>query len=173
MPISKASLADVPALTQLINSAYRGESSKQGWTTEEAILGGLRIDEQALSSCFGLNNIHILKYTGTNGQILGTVNLELKSAELYLGMFAVSPTAQSKGIGGALLKEAEAIALANGLNRIAITVISSRNELINWYERNGYTATGLLIAFEDIEGRFGEPKQDNITLMGMQKILGI
>lgn len=173
MSISKATPEDVLALTKLINSAYRGEDSRQGWTTEEAILGGLRIDEKTLSDYFGQNHIYILKYTSADGKILGTVNLELKMSDLYLGMFAVSPAAQGKGIGNALLKEAERIALANGRELIAITVISSRIELIEWYKRKGYVATGALTAFEDIEGRFGEPKQENITLMGMQKKLSV
>ena len=38
-----ASAADAPALVDLINSAYRGESSKAGWTTEADLLGGQRV----------------------------------------------------------------------------------------------------------------------------------
>ncbi|MCX2574006.1 GNAT family N-acetyltransferase [Pedobacter sandarakinus] len=171
MKISKATIADVPALNQLINSAYRGESSKQGWTTEEAILGGIRIDEVALRKYFGQDHIHILKYTDAQGRLLGTVNLEVRPDELYLGLFAVSPLAQNLGIGKALLQAAEGIARENDRKKIAITVISSRTELIAWYERNGYRATGKSIAFEDIQDRFGEPKQDHILLIGMEKLL--
>lgn len=36
--------ADVPALVTLIESAYRGDSSRAGWTTEADILDGQRTD---------------------------------------------------------------------------------------------------------------------------------
>ncbi|MBC6110882.1 GNAT family N-acetyltransferase [Pedobacter fastidiosus] len=171
MSISRANSTDVPFLHKLINSAYRGDESKKGWTTEAEILGGIRIDEQTLKNYFDKAHIRILKYNDTNGVILGTVYLELKKPEVYLGLFAVSPTLQAKGIGKALLQEAEAYALANGCDRIAISVISSRIELIEWYKRNGYIITGTSIAFEEIEGRFGEPKQNDIVLIGMEKHL--
>lgn len=171
MSITKATTADIPALNKLINSAYRGEESKKGWTTEEEILGGIRIDEPGLAGYFKQNNISILKYTDHNGHILGTVNLEVKKPELYLGMFAVSPVSQGKGIGKLLLTEAEAFALKNECSHIAITVISTRIELIAWYERHGYVPTGTSIAFEDISGRFGEPKQASIRLISMKKDL--
>ncbi|RYF97577.1 MAG: GNAT family N-acetyltransferase [Chitinophagaceae bacterium] len=171
MRVSKANTQDVPELNKLINSAYRGAESKKGWTTEAEILGGIRIDEEALKSYFKKDNACILKYTDKNGIISGTVYLELKSPELYLGMFAVSPILQGKGIGKLLLAEAEAFALNNECDRIAITVISSRTELIAWYERNGYLSTGTSIAFEEISGRFGEPKQSDIRLIAMEKRL--
>ena len=39
-----ATPADVPALVALVNSAYRGESSRAGWTTEADLLDGQRVD---------------------------------------------------------------------------------------------------------------------------------
>ena len=46
--IKKATIADAPNLNVLVNSAYRGDESKQGWTTEADMLDGTRIDEAAL-----------------------------------------------------------------------------------------------------------------------------
>lgn len=46
--ISVATIDDVKELNILVNSAYRGESSKIGWTTEADLLGGIRIDEARL-----------------------------------------------------------------------------------------------------------------------------
>lgn len=171
MAISKATPNDVQELNKLINAAYRGEESKKGWTTEEQILGGIRIDEPTLIKYFEYENISLLKYTNAEGIILGTVYLEVNTPELYLGQFAVSPVLQGKGIGKALLSEAETFALANNCDRIAITVISSRSELIEWYKRHGYTSTGESIAFEEINGRFGDPKQEEIRLISMEKRL--
>ena len=41
---------DVPALVRLVNSAYRGDSSRAGWTTEADLLGGVRIDAERLTA---------------------------------------------------------------------------------------------------------------------------
>ena len=44
-----ATTADAPALVALVNSAYRGDSSKAGWTTEADLLGGQRVDVEGLT----------------------------------------------------------------------------------------------------------------------------
>lgn len=171
MIISHVITEDIKELNKLINSAYRGEESKKGWTTEAEILDGLRIDEAALEVLLTKPKVVLLKCNDEAGQMLGTVCLEVKGHELYLGMFAVSPTAQGNGIGKTLLKAAEKHVIENKCDRIVISVISTRKELISWYERHGYVATGNAIAFEEIEGRFGDPKVPEIDLIEMQKVL--
>jgi GNAT superfamily N-acetyltransferase len=168
--ISTADVQDVKELNMLINSAYRGEESKKGWTTEAEILGGIRMNEAALRSMLESGIGTILKYT-KGEDILATVYLELKTPALYLGMFAVSPLSQGMGIGKELLNYAESFATEHGCDRITLTVIRTRLELIDWYKRHGYKPTGNSIAFTDIEGRFGDPKVDNIDLIEMQKVL--
>ncbi|MBB6499186.1 GNAT family N-acetyltransferase [Pedobacter cryoconitis] len=167
MPITKATPADIPALNILVNSAYRGEESKKGWTTEADLLGGIRIDEEMLHENFSNETVSILKYTDDEGQILGSVYLEIKADELYLGMFSVSPVLQNKGIGKALLEEAEVFAKEWNCRKITMTVIRARKELISWYERRGYTFTGEIQPFAGV-GRFGEPKQE-LELIVMEK----
>ncbi len=171
MTISRATLEDVTELNKLVNSAYRGEESKKGWTTEAEILDGIRIDEQALNALLAGSVATILKNSDRNGKILGTVCLEIKSHALYLGMFAVSPASQGLGIGKSLLHAAESFAFENNCARIIISVISTRMELIDWYKRHGYVATGGSIAFDEIQGRFGVPKVSAIRLIEMEKIL--
>ncbi|RYG17866.1 MAG: GNAT family N-acetyltransferase [Chitinophagaceae bacterium] len=171
MNINRAQLKDIKELETLVNSAYRGEDSKKGWTTEAEILGGIRVDEEALKILVEKPKVTILKLNDINDQIIGTVCLEIKSQELYLGMFAVSPLEQGKGIGKALLVAAENHALQNNCKKIVISVISTRVELIEWYRRHGYVSTGNSIAFDEIEGRFGEPKVAAISLIEMEKVL--
>lgn len=171
MEINRATPDDVKELNTLVNSAYRGEESKKGWTTEAEILDGVRIDEQAMEALLTHSEATILKSTDSDGRILGTVCLEVKPHGLYLGMFAVSPVSQGSGIGKSLLSAAEKFALENRCNRIIISVISTRMELIDWYRRHGYVATGGAIAFEEIEGRFGNPKVAAIRLIEMEKVL--
>jgi ribosomal protein S18 acetylase RimI-like enzyme len=168
MPISQATIADTAELTALVNSAYRGESSQKGWTTEAHLLDGIRIDEQTMAGYFQSDNIVILKYTDDDSRILACVYLEKhKGGRLYLGMLSVLPTLQANGIGRQLLHEAEVWATRLGCEAIFMTVITTRRELINWYKRRGYRDTGKREPFH--EGtRFGIPKE-HIELMVLEK----
>jgi ribosomal protein S18 acetylase RimI-like enzyme len=140
--ITIATLEDVTALEKLINSAYRGETSKQGWTTEANLLEGKRITEDELIEIIENKDNTILKFTESN-VIIGCVLLVNKGRKLYLGMLTVSPELQNSGVGKKLLQEAEAHALALNLPKIVMTVISIREELIAWYKRHGYQDTGV------------------------------
>lgn len=139
--IIKATLENVTEITNLVNSAYRGETSKKGWTTEANILEGTRITETELTQILSEPNNTILLYL-ENNKIIGTVLLTNKKTELYLGMLTISPELQNAGLGKKLLQAAEDFARAAQLPKIIMTVITIRHELIAWYNRNGYTDTG-------------------------------
>lgn len=144
--ITKATIEDISSLNTLINSAYRGESSKKGWTTEASLLKGLRTTEEELTTILQNPNNIILKFT-ENSRIIACVLLVEKEQQLYLGMLTVSPELQNSGLGKQLLQQAEIHALAVGLPKIVMTVISVREELIAWYKRHGYNDTGEREAF--------------------------
>jgi ribosomal protein S18 acetylase RimI-like enzyme len=158
MSITKATLADAAELTRLVNSAYRGESSQRGWTSEAHLLDGIRIDEPTMAEYLQDADTTILKYTNDIGQIIGCVYLQLRKQKLYLGMLTVSPTLQTNGIGRKLLHEAEMIAHQLNCRVIFMTVITTRLELIKWYERRGYRATGKIEPFPE-DTKFGAPKE--------------
>lgn len=139
--ITKATLQDIPALNALINSAYRGESSKKGWTTEAHLLEGKRTTEEELKAIFLDPKNTFLKYT-ENDKIIGSVLLVEKEHQLYVGMLTVSPELQNSGIGKKMLAEAEVHAKTLGLSTLSMTVVSVRSELIAWYNRHGYVDTG-------------------------------
>ncbi len=140
--ITKATVEDVSTLNKLINSAYRGESSKKGWTTEADLLEGGRTTEKELTEIIEDKKKTILKFT-KNNYIIGCVLLIEKKNQLYLGMLTVSPELQNSGIGKKLLQQSEIYALELGLSKISMTVISVREELISWYKRHGYADTGV------------------------------
>jgi len=167
MPVIKALVSDVPELNILVNSAYRGEISKKGWTTEANLLEGLRIDEETLYGYFDDPDITILKKTEDDGSITGCVYLEKRSPKLYVGMFSVSPMLQAKGIGRQLLLAAEECASQMDCHTLTMTVISTRHELIGWYQRRGYQPTGETLPFHH-DKKFGKPKQP-IELIVMEK----
>ncbi len=156
--ITKATKNDISEISNLVNSAYRGESSKKGWTTEEHLLGGIRTDEQDLLKTFENDAITVLKFT-ENDKIIGTVSLEKQGNKLYLGMLTVSPELQGGGVGKQLLKAAEIFALEISIPKIVMTVISVRAELIAWYERHGYVRTGETKPFPMDDPNFGIPKE--------------
>ena len=158
LTITVATKQDVPALERLVNSAYRGETSKKGWTTEADLLGGIRTDADALSKMISRGDSVILKCINGNDQLIGCVYLQKQEDKLYLGMLTVSPEIQAKGIGKKLLKAAEEYAETQECKAITMTVISVRKELINWYERHGYKATGQRKPFPN-DPRFGVQKQ--------------
>ncbi|OXA65459.1 GNAT family N-acetyltransferase [Flavobacterium aquidurense] len=139
--ITKATLQDIPSLNLLINSAYRGETSKKGWTTEAHLLEGKRTTEEELKAIILDSKNTFLKFT-ENDKIIGSVLLVEKEHQLYVGMLTVSPELQNSGIGKQLLAEAENHAATLGLSTLSMTVVSVRAELIAWYKRHGYEDTG-------------------------------
>jgi ribosomal protein S18 acetylase RimI-like enzyme len=155
--IQTAILEDIPAIVALVNSAYRGEAARKGWTHEaDLISGSERIDEASVKAIIQNPASVILLCLGAEGSLAGSVYLEKQDNVLYLGMLSVSPHLQDQGIGKRLLKAADEYALTHQCDRIKMTVISVRKELINWYERNGYQDTGKREPFPD-DGRFGMP----------------
>ena len=159
MDILPASSPDIPALVALLNNAYRGEQSKQGWTTEaDLVEGELRTDEKTLDQLMHAEGAVILKCTAETGTIIGSVYLQKRGNKLYLGMLSVSPFLQAKGIGKKLMLAAETYARSQKCQSVFMRVISVRDELIAWYERLGYKKTGLLEPFPS-DDRFGRPVQ--------------
>ena len=158
MIVKPADLSDVISLNILVNSSYRGEFSKKGWTTEADLLDGLRTDEEALKDMMNDINSVILKCINDEGNIIGCVYLQKQKEKLYLGMLTVSPLFQNKGTGKKLLKAAEQYANENECNSVVMTVISIRYELIEWYERHGYKQTGERKPFNSDTAKFGSPK---------------
>ena len=156
--ITIATIEDIEALNKLVHSAYRGESSKKGWTSEADLLGGIRTSEKGLLDTIQTPKTFIFKYL-ESGEILGCVMLAEKENAVYLGMLTVSPDLQGGGIGKKLLNYAEIFALEKGIFKIEMTVISVRSELIAWYERHGYVRTGETKPFPMNDPNFGEPKQ--------------
>ena len=168
--ITVATIADAAAITALLNSAYRGESSKQGWTTEAHLIAGdVRTKESGVKEVIQQPGSVILKYTDESGKATGCVNLQQHNDKIYLGMLSVSPQLQGAGIGKQLLKAAEEYALQVDCKAVYMTVISVRKELINWYERYGYKDTGERKPFAE-DGESGKHLQ-TLEFMVMEKIL--
>ena len=167
-----ATNADIPALVALVTSAYRGDVSKQGWTTEADMLEGQRIDAEVLRGDIERPQSRIL-IVEQDGALLACAHVADEDGAGYFGMFSVKPDLQGGGMGKALLAEAERIAAEEWtLPAMRMTVIDIRDELINFYERRGYHRTGIKKPFPYGDERFGIPKRDDLRFEVLEKPLG-
>ncbi|WP_333740902.1 GNAT family N-acetyltransferase [Streptomyces sp. IBSBF 2806] len=157
-----ATAADVDVLVRLIESAYRGDSSRAGWTTEADILQGQRTDPDGVLAVVEAPDSRLLTVE-QDGRIVACCQLEHRGDHAYFGMFAVSPTAQGSGLGKAVMARAEREAREGwGAAEMHMTVISVREDLIAWYERRGYRRTGRMTPFPYGDERFGIPQRDDL-----------
>ena len=164
----RAQAADVPAIVKLVNSAYRGEESRKGWTTEEHLLGGQRTDHDAIAELVQAGSL--LLALRTDETIVGSVQAVREDDATYLGMLSVSPELQTRGIGRALIEEVERVARDEMKSKsVRMTVISVRDELIAYYERRGYVRTGETREFPMDDIRFGSPKRRDFHLVVLEK----
>ncbi|MFN7262298.1 MAG: GNAT family N-acetyltransferase [Pseudobdellovibrionaceae bacterium] len=172
MKLREAVIQDVEKLVDLVNSAYRGDFSKKGWTTEAELLGGQRIDRQSVIDQMKLKDSVILVYE-QEPKILACVFLSKKdSRTAYLGMFTVHPELQGQGLGKHVLSTAEDFCRREwGIQVVEMTVIRQRPELIAWYERRGYERTGRTEDFPYGDERFGIPKRDELVMEVLTKML--
>ena len=166
-----ATTADVPLLVELVTSAYRGESSRSGWTTEADLLEGNRIVPEVLLADIARPRSRIL-LAERDGTLLGCAHVAEEDGAGYFGMFAVRPGLQGAGMGRAILAEAERVAGEDwALPLMRMTVIDLRVELIEWYERRGYRRTGQTRPFPATDPRFGLPLRDDLRFAVLEKEL--
>lgn len=171
MNVRPATSQDLEALSRLVNSAYRGESSKKGWTTEEHLLGGQRTDPKSLADTIvSPDSVILLLFEDT--KMIGCVNLQKRDGAAYLGMLTIEPTLQAGGIGRKLLQMSEDWVQKNWrIRKMEMNVISVRKELIAWYERRGYVLTDRREPFPYGDERFGLPKVEGLEFIILEKNL--
>jgi ribosomal protein S18 acetylase RimI-like enzyme len=167
--IAIAESTDCDEISNLVNSAYRGDHSRHGWTTEADLLDGSRTDATAIANLIKRQGTTILKYSVDN-KITGVVELDIQGEELYLGMLTVEPDTQGKGIGKVMMTAAEEFAKSKNCKKVFMTVITERKELIAWYGRRGYHDTGQRKPFNFTDPRFGTPKK-NLEFAVLEKSL--
>jgi len=162
---------DVAAVVSLVESAYRGDASRAGWTTEAELLDGQRTDAAAVAELIERpGSVILLVYAGD--ALVGCCHLERRPpATAYFGMFAVQPTSQGAGIGRIVLAEADRLAVAWGCREIRMTVIRQRHDLIAWYERRGFALTGESEPFPYGNERFGVPRRPDLEFVVLARPL--
>ncbi len=171
LALRAAQTSDVAALVALVNSAYRGDSSRAGWTTEASLLHGQRVDAERLLETLATPDNTILLHAPT-GLPIACVHLERTGTGCYLGMLTVQPTIQAQGLGRQLLSAAERWAIEHWQSQaMHMTVITQRLELLAWYQRRGYVRTGIRKPFPYGDARFGEPQRADLQFEVLSKPL--
>lgn len=163
MHVRPAKPEDLDAVVALVESAYRGDASRAGWTTEADLLDGQRTDEEEVRT--------VLPHLLVVDDLSACCVLEPRGSHAYFGMFAVRPGLQGRGVGSRLLAAAEERARALGLTTIEMTVLSVRSELIAFYERRGYARTGETKPFPYGDERFGRPRTPDLEFAVLRKHL--
>ncbi|MET0892779.1 MAG: GNAT family N-acetyltransferase [Pseudoxanthomonas sp.] len=169
-----ATVADIPALVTLVTSAYRGDVSRQGWTTEADLLDGQRIDPEVLRLDIERlrSRVILAESQDLDGPVLAAcVHVAEEDGAGYLGMFSVRPDSQGGGIGKQVMAEAERYVREElRLPAMRMTVIDVRGELIAFYERRGYRRTGVTKPFPYGDERFGIPRRDDLRFEILEKV---
>jgi GNAT superfamily N-acetyltransferase len=169
---SWATTDDVDAVVALVESAYRGESSRAGWTTEADLLGGQRTDADAVRAVIAPPDSQLL-LAHDAGELLACCHVQRRDDGVaYFGMFAVRPALQGSGIGRSVLAEAERTAREEWhAHTMEMTVIAQRRDLIEWYVRRGYVETTETQPFHYGDEAFGRPRRDDLYFVVLRKPL--
>lgn len=163
--------ADVDAIVMLVESAYRGDSSRAGWTTEADLLEGQRTDADDVRELIVADGSRIVLLQ-QDAALLACAHIQRHDDWCYFGMFCVRPSLQGCGVGDAMLRECERIAREQWRSRqLRMTVIWMREELIDWYRRRGYVVTGERKPFPYGNPRFGLPRRDDLEFIVLAKDL--
>jgi ribosomal protein S18 acetylase RimI-like enzyme len=166
-----AGAGDIARVVDLVESAYRGEVSRAGWTTEADFLDGRRTGADDIESILA-NPLSRILVAERDGELLACANVAVEDGEGYFGMFSVKPDCQGAGVGKLVLAEAERIVAAEwGCRKMRMTVIDIRDELISFYERRGYHRTGIKKPFPYGDERFGIPLRDDLRFEILEKTL--
>lgn len=166
-------MADTDVVVGLVGSAYRGDSSRQGWTTEADLIDGQRTDAEGVAEVIAAEGSRLLVAEDGSGQVVACCQLELgPGGGASFGMFAVRPGLQGRGIGRAVLGEAERLAAALGATSIRMSVIRQRQDLLAWYERLGYARTGERRPFPYGDERYGRPTRPDLEFEVLTRLLG-
>jgi ribosomal protein S18 acetylase RimI-like enzyme len=163
---------EIDAIVALVESAYRGPASRAGWTTEADLLDGQRTDAAAVRDIISIERGGVL-LAEEEGRVVGCCQLEHRDdGTAYFGMFSVVPTRQGRGRGRAIVTEAERVAREEwNATGMSMTVIRQRQDLIAWYGRLGYRATGATEPFPYGNERYGIPRRPDLEFVVLAKPL--
>lgn len=145
MDLRFATESDLPALTALINAAFKVEAffiERDRLTLDEA------------RAYFANGRFLLAK---ENNALAGVVYVELRGDRSYLGLLSVDPTLQRSGLGRRLMAAAEEFAREMGSHHMDLSVINLRTELPPFYRKLGYSEAGTAPIHDHMKERVKQP----------------
>jgi len=162
-----ASESDAAEISTLVNRAYRPATHERRWTHEADLISGPRTSTAQVLSLFRPESC-ILVLT-VESKIVACVHLLNGESSVYIGMLATDPTLQTQGLGKQMLMHAEQYATAHfNASAFKMSVLSSRPELLAFYQRRGYVCTGEIEDYPVAAG-VGQPIIDGIQVVALSK----
>jgi len=128
--IRTARAADIPALVNMINTAF----------SVEEFLEGTRTSAEELAQEIQQEKLLLLEKPP--GIPLASVCCEERGDHGYMGMLAVDPAVQGRGLARRLVAAAEERFRSKGMKGVEIIVLSLRTELPAIYRRWGFVEAG-------------------------------
>lgn len=172
MSLVIATRADIDDIVALVESAFRGDASRAGWTTEADLLDGRRTGHDEIEAIVSDPHQCVLLERDGEGCLYASVVVGRDGDSALFGMLAVAPARQAAGTGRRVLKNVEDwVSVQWKSRRMRMKVIAQRAELIAWYERRGYRLTGETEPFYYGDERFGLPKRPDLKFAVMEKDL--
>ena len=123
--------ADAERLVNVINAAFR--------QAESHIIDRDRVDLELVASLLAKGEFLVAE---NEAALAGCVYLERRGERAYLGLLAVAPRRQNRGVGSMLIEEAEQRCARAGCRFIDLRIINLRRENHTFYTRRGYVETG-------------------------------
>jgi ribosomal protein S18 acetylase RimI-like enzyme len=159
--------ADAKEIAALVNKAYRPSPQDEGWTHEANLVAGERTTTEQVLSLFHEQSAILLLCLGSN--IVACVHIQQSQSGAYIGMLATNPKMQAQGLGKQILLHAEAYATEYfEATVLKMSVLSSRPELLAFYERRGYVLTGEVEEYP-LSAGVGQPMVAGIQVLSLAK----
>lgn len=169
--VRRADNADAEKVVQLVRSAYRGEASRTGWTSEADLVEGERIDLDQVHTMIADPKSVLLVLPDAEGLLACAQVVDLGDGLSYFGTFAVRPQRQGGGVGRQVMAAAERWARSTfAAHAMEMTVLTQQDNLISWYERLGFCRTGETRTFPADE-KFARPRRGDLTFAVLSKDL--
>jgi GNAT superfamily N-acetyltransferase len=127
----------VPGIVDLLNAAF---------AMERDFVDRDRTSPAEIAHYVAIGTFLVVE--GDGGTLASCMYLEQRDDRLYLGMLAVSPQQQGRGLGRQMMAAAERQAISLGCGAIDIRIVDRRTELPPFYRSLGFVDNGTE-PFED------------------------
>lgn len=155
---------NIEYVVEILNESYR---SGRGWTSEKMLVSGDRASKEILTK--ELNHGYKYYLFMSDQKCIGCFSLFKKDQSVEIGGLCIKPKYQNNGFGKILLESAESMAREiSGIQKLILSVLKPRNELIDFYLRRGYMVADKTYPFPVHRG-VGKPLNIDLQVVVLEK----